>query len=97
MKTVFDDLAATLVSATLCVATVSMFIVVFATVTRVAAAKSDPLNDARAAGAAMQHAHRRRHSRRPGDRARARGLRHVAGGPGLKSRLESLFVSEDML
>lgn len=33
MKTVFDDLAAALVSATLCMATVSMFIVVFATVT----------------------------------------------------------------
>ncbi len=33
MKTVFDDLATALVSATLCMATVSMFIVVFATVT----------------------------------------------------------------
>ena len=33
MKTVFDDLATALVSATLCLAAVSMFIVVFASVT----------------------------------------------------------------
>lgn len=33
MKTLFDDLASALVSATLCVATVSMFIVVFASAT----------------------------------------------------------------
>ncbi len=33
MKTLFDDLATAVVSATLCMATVSMFIVVFATVT----------------------------------------------------------------
>jgi hypothetical protein len=33
MKTMFDDLATALVSATLCLATVSMFIVVFASAT----------------------------------------------------------------
>ena len=33
MKTVFDDLATALVSATLCVATASVFIVIFASVT----------------------------------------------------------------
>lgn len=32
MKTLFDDAAATLLSATLCLATVSLFIVVFASV-----------------------------------------------------------------
>ncbi len=33
MKTLFDDLATALVSATLCVAAVSMFIVIFASAT----------------------------------------------------------------